>query len=149
MALAMCRNISTHSDSKDTKVGNLHGVLVEGDGVEALGLLQDDGGGGTQASLTCVEATGGTALSVKVTVKPLEQRFKEASQLQVACDGLRWSGYFLLCQGNLRGSASFRSSLLSLLMDEDEDILWTCVCRFCSSTTAKDKASEKKTKADG
>lgn len=31
-------------------------------------------------------------------------------------------------------------------MDEDEDILWTCVCRFCSSTTAKDKASEKKQK---
>lgn len=61
----MCRNSSTHNDSKDTNVRNLHRVLVEGDGVEALGLLQDDGGGGTQASLTCVEATAGTALSVK------------------------------------------------------------------------------------
>lgn len=63
--VAMCGNISTHNDSEDPNVGNLHGVLVEGDGVEALGLLQDDGGGGTQASLTCVTATGGTAVSVK------------------------------------------------------------------------------------
>lgn len=76
----MCRNISTHNDSKDTKVGNLHGVLVEGDGVEALGLLQDDGGGGTQASLTCVKAAGGTALSVKVTVKPLEPLVLQRSE---------------------------------------------------------------------
>lgn len=36
-----------------------------------------------------------------------------------------------------RGSASLRSSLLPLLIDEEEDILCTWVCLFCSSTTDK------------
>lgn len=102
---------------------NLHRILVEGDGVEAFGLLQDDRGGWTQASLTCVKAP----------VSNL-QAFREATRLQIAFDRL-------IQEGNSRGSASFRSSLLSLLMDEEDDILWTCVCRFCSSTTAKDKAN--------
>lgn len=37
---------------------DVHRVLVEGDGVEALGLLKDDGGGGTQASLTWMKEKG-------------------------------------------------------------------------------------------
>lgn len=43
---------------EDTNVENLHAVLAEGDGVEALRLLQDNGGGGTQASLTWVKTQG-------------------------------------------------------------------------------------------
>lgn len=38
-------------------------------------------------------------------------------------------------KGHSRGSASFSSSLFSRLMEDEDDILWTCVCRFCSSTT--------------
>lgn len=37
---------------------DVHGVLVEGDRVEALWLLKDDGGGGTQASLTWMKEKG-------------------------------------------------------------------------------------------
>lgn len=46
----MVTDTNTHTHRKD-----LHGVLAEGDGVEALLFLQHDGGGGTQASWTLNE----------------------------------------------------------------------------------------------
>lgn len=90
---------------------DLHGLFVEGDGGDALGFLQDDGGGGAQAALTCAATEG--------------------------VRRLRTLAYSRLLMPHSRGSASFSSSLFSLLMEDEEDILWTCVCRFCSSTTEK------------
>lgn len=94
---------------------DLHRLLVEGDGGEALGFLQDDGGGGAQAALTCVRA-------------------------RRRSDTFADSHLFSFYISHSRGSASFRSSLFSLLMEDEDDILWTCVCRFCSSTTERTRS---------